>query len=113
MGWLEGGYQTLIDALEVKLRALGAEIHAGTQIDQITGTPETATGLVVEGRPRAFDAVLCTLAPPLAQRLLSPELAAAVPESHCRYLGVICVLLRTTRSVSPYYTLNITDRRVP
>jgi protoporphyrinogen oxidase len=113
MGWLEGGYQTLIDALEAKLRSLGAEIHTGTQIDQITGSSDGATGLVVEGRARSFDSVLCTLAPPLAQRVLSPELAAAVPDSHCRFLGVICVLLRTSRSVSPYYTLNITDRRVP
>lgn len=113
MGWLEGGYQTLIDALEAKLRSLGAEIHAGTQIDRISGTAAGARGLIVEGRARTFDSVLCTLAPPLARRLLAPELAPAVPESQCRYLGVICLLLRTSRSVSPYYTLNITDRRVP
>jgi protoporphyrinogen oxidase len=36
-----------------------------------------------------------------------------VPDDHCRYLGVICVVVRTAKSVSPYYTLNITDRRVP
>ena len=28
-------------------------------------------------------------------------------------MGVICLLLRVARSVSPYYHLNITDRRVP
>ncbi len=39
--------------------------------------------------------------------------SALLPESHCRYLGVICVLVRTRRSISPYYTLNITDRRIP
>jgi len=57
--------------------------------------------------------VLCTLLPPLARRLLSPALAEQAPADHCRYLGVICVLLRTSRSISPYYTLNITDRRIP
>ena len=30
MGWLEGGYQTLIDALAAKIRELGGEIHAST-----------------------------------------------------------------------------------
>jgi hypothetical protein len=40
-------------------------------------------------------------------------MAARVPSDHCRYLGVICLLLRVSRSVSPYYHLNITDRRVP
>jgi protoporphyrinogen oxidase len=113
MGWLRGGYQTLIDAVEMRIRRLGGEIHAGVEVEQIIGTRDRATGLLVDGRPRSFDAVVCTLTPPLAHRLLSPELRERTPADHCRYQGVVCVLLRTTRSVSPYYTLNITDRRIP
>jgi protoporphyrinogen oxidase len=113
MGWLEGGYQTLIDALEQRIRALGGEVHASTSVDQIAGMAEGATGLVVEGQFRPFDSILCTLAPPMARRLLAPPLAERVPADHCRYLGVVCLLLRVSRSVSPYYHLNITDRRIP
>ena len=113
MGWLEGGYETLIEALVRRIRELGGEIHASTSVDQILGSNGSAQGLVVDGTLRPFDSVLCTLLPPMAQRLLSPDLAAQVPEDHCRYLGVVCVLVRTSRSVSPYYTLNITDRRIP
>jgi protoporphyrinogen oxidase len=113
MGWLEGGYQTLVDALEARIRALGGEVHAGTQVDRIEGSEFAASGLVVEGRFRAFDHVLCTLAPPMTRMLLSPALLEQAPPDHCRYLGVVCLLLRTSRSVSPYYHLNITDRRVP
>jgi protoporphyrinogen oxidase len=113
MGWLEGGYETLIAALAGKVRELGGEIHAGTPVDQIVGSRGAAAGITVEGRFRSFDAVLCTLVPSLARRLLAPELAGISPEEHCRYLGVICLLLRTSESISPYYTLNITDRRVP
>jgi protoporphyrinogen oxidase len=113
MGWLEGGYQTLIDALERRIRELGGEVHAGTAVDSIAGTSAGIRGLFVEGRFRPFDLVLCTLVPPMARRLLTPDVAARAPEDHCRYLGVICLLLRVDRSVSPYYHLNITDRRVP
>lgn len=113
MGWLQGGYQTLIDALERRIRELGGEVRAGSSVEQVAGGRGGATGLVVEGRFRPFDFVLCTLAPPQARRLLAPELEAAAPADHCRYLGVVCLLLRTKRSVSPYYHLNITDRRVP
>jgi len=88
-------------------------VHASTSVEQIAGTSEGATGLVVEGRFRPFDHVLCTLAPPMARRLMAPELAECAPDDHCRYLGVVCTLLRVSRSVSPYYHLNITDRRVP
>jgi protoporphyrinogen oxidase len=113
MGWLEGGYQTLVDALEERIRALGGEIHAGTPVEQIAGVQGRAEGIVVGGRFRPFDHVLCTLAPPQARRLLAPELAELAPPDHCRYLGVVCLLLRTRRSISPYYHLNITDRRIP
>jgi protoporphyrinogen oxidase len=113
MGWLEGGYQKLIDTLERKLRSMGVEIHTGTSVERIVGDDTGARGIVVDGRFRPFDTVLCTLAPPQARRLLAPPLDALAPDDHCRYLGVVCVVLRTSRSVSPYYTLNITDRRVP
>ncbi len=113
MGSLEGGYTTLIDAIERRLRELGAEIHVATQVDQIASAGGGATGLVVEGRYRPFDLVLCTLAPPQAASVLAPELQAYAHADRFRYLGVVCLLLRTTKSVSPYYHLNITDRRVP
>jgi protoporphyrinogen oxidase len=113
MGWLQGGYQTLIDALEQKILALGGEVHAGATVESIASDGGRAVGVVVDGRLRRFDHVLCTLAPPMARRLLAPALADQAPADHCRYLGVVCLLLRTTRSVSPYYHLNITDRRVP
>jgi protoporphyrinogen oxidase len=113
MGWLEGGYQTLVDALERRIVELGGTVRAGTPVEQIAGANGRATGLVIGGQLHPFDAVLCTLAPPQARVLLSPELAASAPPDHCRYLGVVCLLLRVRRSVSPYYHLNITDRRVP
>jgi protoporphyrinogen oxidase len=113
MGSLEGGYTTLIDAIERRLREFGAEIHVATQVDQIASAGGGANGLVVEGRYRPFDLVLCTLAPPQAASVLAPELQVYAHADRFRYLGVVCLLLRTTKSVSPYYHLNITDRRVP
>ena len=113
MGWLEGGYQSLIDALVERIRALGGEVRPGSVVEQIVGTPAGVSGLAVDGVYRSFDHVLCTLAPTVAQRLMAPALAPCVPEDPFRYLGVVCLLLRLRRSVSPYYHLNITDRSIP
>jgi hypothetical protein len=44
---------------------------------------------------------------------MTPDLLQRAPDDHCRYIGVVSLLLRTSRSISPYYHLNITDRRVP
>jgi protoporphyrinogen oxidase len=113
MGWLHGGYQRLIDALEQKIVELGGEVRAGCAVERIATVGGRAGGLVIDGQLRQFDSVLCTLAPPQARPLLDEELAARAPADHARYLGVVCLLLRTSRSVSPYYHLNITDGRVP
>jgi protoporphyrinogen oxidase len=113
MGWLQGGYQTLIDAMAARIRALGGEVHAGTKVDRIASAGGRVAGLVIDGRLRSFDSVLCTLAPPQARPLLDDGLLEQAPADHCRYIGVVSLLLRTTRSLSPYYHLNITDRRVP
>jgi protoporphyrinogen oxidase len=75
MGWLEGGYETLITALVARIRELGGEINAGVSVEQIASTNGRADGLVVDGTLRPFDLVLSTLVPPVARKLLSPELA--------------------------------------
>ena len=113
MGWVEGGYQALIDALEKRIRELGGKIHGGTAVERIVTENDRATGVVVDGGIVPADFVLCTLPPPSARALLPGELAARLGPDRCRYLGVICLLLRVARSVSPYYHLNITDRRIP
>ena len=55
MGWLEGGYQTLIDALEQRIVALGGEVRAGATVESIEAEGGRAVGVVVDGRLRRFD----------------------------------------------------------
>jgi protoporphyrinogen oxidase len=112
MGWLEGGYQRLIEVLAHRIRALGGVIHSGVAVSAIAGSARGVNGIVVNGHTNSYDQVLCTLLPPQAGHLLPGDVAALTPD-HCRYLGVICVIARVDHSVSPYYTLNITDRRIP
>jgi protoporphyrinogen oxidase len=113
MGWPHGGYQALVEALARRIVELGGEVHPGTTVNQIVGAGGTVSGLQVDGRFRQFDSVLVTLTPPVARTLLTPDLAAQAPPERHRYIGVVCLVVRTSRSVSPYYHLNITDRRVP
>ena len=103
MGWLQGGYQTLIDALErADPASSAARSTPAPRSTQIAGAGPRADGLVVDGRFRPFDYVLCTLAPPQARaRARRRELAERAPPDHCRYLGVVCLLLRTRAERQP------------
>ena len=97
MGWLEGGYQTLIDALEHRSGSSAARSTPATSVEKIVSRGE-ARGSFRRGSLPAFDFVLCTLAPPMARSLLAPEARCRLPPDHCRYLGVVCLLMRTRRA---------------
>jgi protoporphyrinogen oxidase len=113
MGWIRGGHQTLADALGDAIRAHGGEVLTDTPVRSVTSENGRATGVVLDDGARRHQWVLTTVLRPHLDELLAPDLARALPEDRNRYLGVVCVVARTRRSVSPYYALNITDRSVP
>jgi protoporphyrinogen oxidase len=115
MCYLPDGYQELIDALAAAVRARGGTINTGATVGQVSVAEGRVVGLTVDGQEIAADQVVITAQTPIARRLLPPE-AAAVSEAWGRldgYLGIVCMLLVLRRSLTPYYTLNITDRRIP
>lgn len=115
MCYLPNGYQELIDALAAAVRARGGTITTGTAVDQVQVANERVVGLSINGAEQSTDNVIITAQTPIARRLLPPE-AAAVSERWSRlegFLGIVCVLLVLRRSLTPYYTLNITDERIP
>lgn len=113
MGWIRGGHQTLADALGAAIRARGGEVLTRTPVRRIPAVGGRVEGVALEAGFRRHDWVVSTLLPPHLAPLLPAELQSGLPADPCRYLGVVCLVARTRRSVSPYYALNITDRRIP
>jgi protoporphyrinogen oxidase len=115
MAYLPNGYQELIDALAVAIRSKGGTITTGASVEQLRISDGRVVGLHVHGQELSSDGVVLTAQTPISRRLLPPE-AAAVSERWARlegFLGIICMLLVLRRSLIPYYTLNITDKRIP
>ena len=113
MGWIRGGHQ----APRRRARR-GASASAGARCSR---TRRSAT-IVSSRRPRQGVVVGRRLPRPRLGGLHAAAAAHAtapaagprggLPADPYRYLGVVCVVARVRRSVSPYYALNITDRRV-
>ena len=109
MGWLEGGYETLIDALAARIRALRRRAPHRPPGRPDRGVGRRRPGVVVDGQLRPFDAVLCTLAPPQRATLLVPRCSPSVadgplplPRRHLRApADASAASARTTRSTSP------------
>jgi len=115
MCYLPGGYQELIDALAATVRARDGTLTTGATVDQLLVADGQVVGFVVDGQQIESNHVILTTQTPISRRLLPPE-ASAVSARWGQmegFLGIVCMLLVLRRSLTPYYTLNITDERIP
>ncbi|MEZ5657960.1 MAG: NAD(P)/FAD-dependent oxidoreductase [Burkholderiaceae bacterium] len=113
-GWIDGGYELLIDHLNAALQAAGVTCEYGARIHAVPRSEQGARVRLEDGSEQEFDAAVLTT-PPRISAALCPDLPA---ESGARLRdvptqGVICASILTREPLSPYYVTNITDRWVP
>jgi protoporphyrinogen oxidase len=109
MGCLLGGYQVLADALASRIRAEGGEIFTDTSVKAFEYQGGRVCALRTDHGTFPCRAAISTLLPGYLQPLL-PN-GVHLDEQH--YLGIVCLMLKLSKSLSPYYTINIPDRSYP
>jgi len=115
MGYLEGGTALLLDTLEQALQAEGAVIHRGRPVSGILAEDGRVQGVQLEdGGEVPCERVVSTV--PLS--VLADLLPAGWEEygaqlRRIQYIGVVCLALKLSRPVSPYFWLNVHDGRAP
>jgi protoporphyrinogen oxidase len=110
MGHMIGGHQRLLDAVAAAAEAHGAKLEPGAMVEGLAfGPGAEVEGVVVSGETRPFDLTIVTLQPPALRFLLPSELKGLLDAYPRRYLGVVCLVLKVKRSVTPFYSVNICD----
>lgn len=115
MGCLRGGHERLIEAAAARAAELGVDVRVGAGVeglvmeDGATGSTPSVAGVLVDGVEERFDLTLATLQPPALARLLPGELTGLLDAYPQRFLGVVCLILKLRRSLTPYYSVNICD----
>ena len=112
LGYIEGGSETLIHALVAAIRQRGGEVRLAIPVTRIAAQAGRVTGVIAGAETVPADAVISTVPTPLVPRL-APDLPAV---DLARYqsivnIGVVCVVFRLKRSVSPHVWINISDPR--
>ena len=112
LGYIEGGSETLIHALVAAIRQRGGEVRLAIPVTRIAAQAGRVTGVIAGAETVPADAVISTVPTPLVPRL-APDLPAV---DLARYqsivnIGVVCVVFRLKRSVSPHFWINISDPR--
>jgi protoporphyrinogen oxidase len=114
LGYIEGGSETLVNALVRGIEAGGGVIRLGESANRVLSENGRVTGVETEKSRYRADAVISTVPLPRVGKLISdlPE------ESRKGYerivnIGVVCVVLKLKQSVTPHFWVNIIDDEIP
>jgi protoporphyrinogen oxidase len=112
LGYLEGGSETLVVALVDRIAGLGGRLHLGCPTQEIRVRDGRVEGIVAGGVERKFDAVICTIPFPRVPALI-PGLPEPVKAQYRALInvGVVCVVHKLRRSVTPHFWVNVNDER--
>lgn len=110
LGYLEGGSDTLLFALESAIRRRGGEVCLSTPVEQVLVSGNRVTGLRIKDSERQFDRVISTIPLPYVEKIIPdlPEEDQEKLRQLCN-VGVVTVKLKLSQQLTPYFWLNLTD----
>lgn len=112
LGYIDGGSQTLMNALADAITALGGRIHLNTPAEQFLIEDGAIKGVRAGGRGFMAERVISTAPTPIVAKLFPPsEAKLAAAYARIQNIGVICVLFRLARKVTQNFWVNISDPR--
>lgn len=113
LGYIEGGSQTLVDALVSAYTAKGGRMHLATSVEKVEAENGKVTGVTAGGRFFAADAVISTVPTPLISKMV-PDLPEASKAQYdaIKNIGVVCLIFRLKKSISKHFWINIVDDQI-
>jgi protoporphyrinogen oxidase len=111
LGYIEGGSQTLVDALSKAIVAQGGRIHLSSPVRHVRIAGGRAVGIeTTAGETVGADLVISTAPLPYIPAMLERE-APELAKTYAPFdnVAVACVVHKLRRSVSPNFWINISD----
>lgn len=113
LGYLKGGTQTLVDTMCRTIEEMGGEIRTSSPLTSIGVENNAVRGVKSEGGMLEFDGVISTLPLSLVCGMLPEECAGYRAQlEQVKYIGVVCMILKLSRSLSDSFWVNINDSRI-
>src|SRR4051812_25012420 len=108
LGYIDGGSEALVEAVADDIRRKGGRIHLRTPAERVVVDHDCVTAVRAGGRDYATDAVISTVPIPLVNRLI-PDLPQGWKDQYAaiRNIGVVCLLFKLRKSVTPHFWVNI------
>ena len=110
LGYIEGGSQALVDRLVERIIEFAGTVRLRAVVSQITAENGCVTGVRVGDEFLPADHVICTVPTPYVSPIV-PTLPEDWKERYqsIRNIGVVCLLFKLKRPVSPHFWVNIVE----
>jgi protoporphyrinogen oxidase len=110
LGYLEGGSDTLLNAIEARIRAMGGKILLKAAVEKVEIEAGALRGVRVQGEFRPYDTVISTIPLPYLVKL-APDLPAGERDKVAAIvnIGVVCAIFKLRHSITPNFWTNIND----
>jgi protoporphyrinogen oxidase len=110
LGYIEGGSQTLVDALCAAIRSYGGNIRVSTPAVRILSDNERVTGIQTSEEIVVAEAVISTMPVQLISSA-APDLPKAWKAKYdsINNIGVCCLIFKLKQSVTPHFWVNICE----
>lgn len=110
LGYLEGGSETLLQAMRTNIEANGGEFRLQSPVTRVLIEQEKICGVEVGGQVEAFDKVISTIPLPYVSKVI-PDLPPKILEQFkaVKNIAVVCVIAKLRKAVTENFWLNTND----
>lgn len=110
LGYLEGGSQTLLDAMEQDIRQHGGEIRLKAPVTRVLIEEGQVKGVEVDGKIEQFDKVISTIPLPYVPNVM-PDLPDDILQRFkaLKNIAVVCVIVKLRQALTENFWLNTND----
>lgn len=110
LGYLEGGSETLLQAIKSDIEANGGEVHLKSPVVKVLMKGGKVQGVEVNGQVEYFDKVISTIPLPYVPRIM-PDLPEDILQrfTALKNVAVVCVIVKLRKPLSENFWLNIND----
>jgi protoporphyrinogen oxidase len=111
LGYLDGGSETLLDAMRDAIVERGGDIRLSTAATRVVVENGALKGVEAGARLERFDAVISTVPLPYVVAILKDALPEEILERYrtVQYMGVVCVIAKLAKRLSDKFWINVHD----
>jgi protoporphyrinogen oxidase len=110
LGYLEGGSETLLQAIKRDIEANGGEIRLRSPVTKVLMAGQKVQGVEVNGQVEHFDKVISTIPLPYVPRVM-PDLPDDILQRFkaLKNVAVVCVIAKLRKPLTENFWLNTND----